>query len=64
MPDLGQRDPDRELGSLELSCAYGPFSVVLMGLGVAKVDQDAIDHKLRHKAAETLNRLRNAFLVG
>ena len=45
-------------------CADSSLRVVLMGLGIPKVDQDPIAHVLSHEAAEALHGLGNAFLVG
>ena len=45
-------------------CAHGPLRVVLVGLRIAEVDQDAVAHVLRHEAAEALHGLRDALLIG
>ena len=43
--------------------AHGALSVVLVGLGIPKVDQDTIAHVLRNEPAEVLHSLRDALLV-
>ena len=35
-----------------------------MGLRIAEIDQHAVAHVFRHKAAEAANRLGDAFLIG
>ena len=45
-------------------CAHGPLCVVLVGLGIAEVDQDPVAHVLRYEPAEALHGLRNALLIG
>ena len=45
-------------------CAHGPFSIVLVGLGVDEIDQDPIAHVLRYEAPKTLHGLSDALLVG
>jgi hypothetical protein len=45
-------------------CAHGSLCVVLVSLGVAEVDQNAITHVLRSEAAEALHGLSDALLVG
>ena len=44
--------------------ANGSLGVVLMGLGIPKVDEDTIAHVFRYEAAEALHGLRGAVLVG
>ena len=44
--------------------AHRPLGVVLMGLRIAEVDQDAVAHVLRHEPAEALHGLGDAFLIG
>jgi hypothetical protein len=41
---------------------HGSLCVVLVGLGVAKVDQDAIAHVLGDEPAEAVHGLRDALL--
>ena len=45
-------------------CAHGPLCIVLVGLGIAEINQDPVAHVLRHKAAEALHGLCDALLVG
>ena len=45
-------------------CAHGPLCVVLVGLRVAEVDEDAVAHVLRDEAAEALHGLGDALLIG
>ena len=45
-------------------CAHGPLGVVLMGLRIAEVDQDAVAHVLRHEATEATHGLGDALLIG
>ena len=40
-----------------------PLGVVLMGLGIAEIDQCAVAHVFRHEAAETAHGLGNASLI-
>ena len=42
---------------------YSPLGIVLMGLRIAKVDQNAVAHVLRHEAAEAPHSLGDAFLI-
>ena len=52
-------------GSNQLQpCPHRPLCVVLVGLGIAEVDQDTIAHVLRYKAAEALHGLGDALLIG
>ena len=44
--------------------AHRPLGVILMGLGVAKVDKHAVAQILRHEAAEAAHGLSDAFMVG
>ncbi len=44
--------------------AHGSLCVVLVGLGIPEVDQDAVAHVLRYEAAEALHSLRDALLIG
>ena len=44
--------------------AHGTFCVVLVGLGVAEVDQNTIAHVLRDEPTEALHGLGDALLVG
>ena len=44
--------------------AHGSLCVVLVGLGIPKVDQDPVAHVLRDEAAEALHGLRDALLIG
>src|SRR5262249_39780492 len=44
--------------------AHGTLCVVLVGLGVTEVDQNAVAHVLRHEATEALYRVGDALLVG
>jgi hypothetical protein len=60
MPALGRRAIQTASLAASNCPALAALSVILMGLGVAEV----IAHELRHKAAETLNGLRHAFLAG
>src|SRR5262249_38719374 len=45
-------------------CSYGPLCVVFMRLRITKVHKDTIAHVLRYKAAEALNGLGDALLIG
>ena len=45
-------------------CAHRPLRIVLMGLRIAEIDEDAVAHILRHEAAEALHGLGDAFLIG
>ena len=45
-------------------CAHGPLGVVLVGMGVAEVDQHPVAHVFRDEAAEALHGLRDALLIG
>jgi hypothetical protein len=42
----------------------GPLGIILMGLGVAKIDKHAIAQILRDEPAEAAHDVRDAFLVG
>jgi hypothetical protein len=44
--------------------AYRPLGIVLVGLRIAEIDQNAVAHVLRHEAVETARRLSDAFLIG
>ena len=44
--------------------AHGPLGVVLVGLGIAEVDKDAVAHVLRDETAEALHGLGDALLIG
>ena len=44
--------------------SHRPLGVVLVGLRIAEIDEDAIAHVLRHEAAEALHGLGDAFLIG
>ena len=45
-------------------CAHRALCVVLMGLRIAEVDQNAVAHVLRNEAAEALHGLSDALLIG
>ena len=45
-------------------CAHGSLGVILVGLGVAEVDQDPVAHVLRDETAEATHGLRDALLIG
>jgi hypothetical protein len=45
-------------------CPDGSFGVVLVGLRIAEVDQNAVAHVLRYEAAKAAYGLRDAFLIG
>ena len=45
-------------------CAHGSLCVVLVGLGVTEIHQDAVPHVLRYEAAEALHGLCDATLIG
>src|SRR5262249_34367917 len=42
----------------------GSICIVLVGLGIAEVDQDAVAHVLRYEAPEALHGLGDALLIG
>ena len=44
--------------------AHGPLCVVLVGLGIPKVNKDPIAHVLRNEAVEALHGLCDALLIG
>ena len=44
--------------------AHGSLGVILVGLRIAEVDEDAVAHVLRYEAAEATYGLRNALLIG
>ena len=44
--------------------AHGALCVVLVCLGITKVDQHPVAHVLRYEATKATNGLRNALLVG
>jgi hypothetical protein len=44
--------------------SHRSLCVVLVGLGIAEVDQDPIAHVLRNKAAQALNGFGDALLIG
>jgi hypothetical protein len=46
------------------SCAHCPLGVVLVRMGVAKVDQHPVAHELRDETAEATHGLRDALLIG
>jgi hypothetical protein len=41
-----------------------PLSVILVGLRIPEVDQDAVTHVLRYEPAEALHGLGDALLIG
>ena len=43
---------------------YRPLGVVLMGLRIAKIDEDAVAQVLRHEPAEAAHDLSDAFVIG
>ena len=43
---------------------HRPLGVVLMGLRVAEIHEDAVAHVFRHEAAEAAHGLGDAFLIG
>src|SRR5262245_48713528 len=43
---------------------HRPLGVILMGLGVAKVDKHAVPHIARHETAEAAHGFNGAFLIG
>ena len=45
-------------------CAHSALCVVLVGLRIAEVDQDAVAHVLRYEAAKALHSLGDALLIG
>jgi hypothetical protein len=45
-------------------CAYGSLSVAFMSLRIPEIQQHAIAHVLRDKAAKTLHGLRDTLLIG
>jgi hypothetical protein len=44
-------------------CAHSAFCVVLVSLGVSKVNQNPVAHVLRYEATEALHGLGNTLLV-
>ena len=44
-------------------CAHGSLCVIFVGLRVAKVDQNAVTHELRHEASETTYSLGDTLLI-
>jgi hypothetical protein len=46
------------------SCAHGPMGIVLVGFGVAKVNEKPITQILRYVSIKTLNNFSSRFLVG
>jgi hypothetical protein len=69
----GNADPALK-GRMCLHAAYGSYKfkpsphgslgIVLVGLGIPEIDQNAIAHVLRHEAAEALHGVGDALLVG
>ena len=46
------------------SCPNGPLCIILVGLRIAEVHEDAVAHVFRHKPAEAAHDLGDAFLIG
>ena len=45
-------------------CPYCSLGVILMSLRIAKIDEDAVTHIFGHEAAEALDGLGDALLIG
>jgi len=45
------------------SASHRSLGIVLMGLGIAEIDQDAVAHVFGDKAAEALHSLSDALLI-
>ena len=58
-PRFELRDDGRDVEA----SPYRPLGVVLMGLGIAEIDEDAVAHVLRHEPAEALHGLGDTLLI-